>query len=160
VANIEQEYSTSAALTITIAALASDTSAPYAGRQATLVSNTTTRYEKVTIYYKIRQGTSPTGNRAVYFYLIRSDNDATTQHEDGGAGASDAAWTVPSNMVPVHVAPNAASPATGDDLEGSFVIYDPGPEWTIGIHHDTGVNLDADAGDHYIRWIGSNPEIQ
>lgn len=155
---IKDKFSTSAALTVTLASLA--TSATGVGRQGTLVDNTTNRFTRAVIYYKITQGTSPTGSKAAYFYLIRSDNDATTQHNDAAGGASDGAWTALPNVQPVHIAYNLASPSTGEVLQGSFVVEDLGPEWTIGVYHDTGVDLDSTGGNHWIRYVGINPESQ
>jgi hypothetical protein len=52
------------------------------------------------------------------------------------------------------------SPATGDNLQGDFLIHRPGPKWTIAIVHDTGVNLDSTGANHQVRWVGANPEVQ
>lgn len=154
---IKDKFSTSAALTITLASLASSTSG--VGRQSTLVDNSTTRYQDLLVYVKLTQGTTPTGSKAAYAYLIRSDKDATTPHRTDGAGASDAAWTA-LNARLVGVLRNKTSPATGDVLYGEFAISAPGPEWGIAIVHDTGVALNATAGNHWVRWIGRNPESQ
>lgn len=155
---IKDKYSTSAALTATLASLAS--SASRVGRQSTMVDNSTTRYQQIIVYYKITQGTSPTGSKRVSFYAIRGDKDGTTAHRDGAAGASDAAWTAPADMQPIHEEFNKSSPSTGDVLQGSFVIDNPGPEWGVGLWHDTGVDLNGTAGNHWIRWVGVNPEAQ
>lgn len=153
---IKDKFATSTALTITVAGLASSTTG--VGRQSTIVDNTTNRYQDILLFVKIRQGTSPTGSRAVYIYLIRDDNDGTAYRSDG-AGASDAALTV-QNAQLIGVLRNKAAPSTGDDLYGEFLIQRPGPKWGVAIVHDTGVNLDADAGDHFVRFIGLNPEVQ
>ena len=152
---IKDKYSASAALTITLASLANGSA-----RQSTLVDNTTARYQQVVVFYKITQGTSPTGNRSVRFYLVRSDNDATTEHRDFAAGTADAAWTVAPNAIPVHQAANRASPATGDVLQGSFIVDLPGPEWAIAVENDTGVALNSTGGNHWVRYVGVTPEVQ
>jgi hypothetical protein len=150
---IKEKYSASAGLTITLASLASST--VLVGRQSTMIDNSTTRYQKTIIYLKIKQGTSPTGNRGVYVYGLRGDGTLRTD----GAGASDAALTV-LNAPLIGVMVNKPSPATGDTLYGEFVFDNPGPEWGIAVVHDTGVNLDSTEGNHDYNWIGVNPEVQ
>ena len=150
---IKEKFSASAGLTITLASLASSTAG--VGRQSAIVNNATDRYRKVIIYLKIKQGTSPTGNRFVYVYGIRSDG---TLRSDA-AGTGDAAWTR-QNAVELGVMANKSSPATGDVLYGEFVFENPGPEWAIGIVHDTVASLDGTEGNHGYNWVGVNPEVQ
>lgn len=153
---IKDKFSSSAALTITIASLADSSTA---GRQSTIVDNSSARYGRIIVYYKITLGTSPTGSRPVYFYLLRDDADGTP-HRDGAAGASDAAWTAPEGMIPIWVDRDKASPSTGDVLQGSFIADVPGPKWAIGLVQNTGVALNGTGGNHWIRWVGVNPEVQ
>jgi hypothetical protein len=146
----------STALTITLASLASSTSG--VGRQSTIVDNTTDLCQDVIVYVKITQGTNPTGNRGVYVYLIRDDNNGTN-HRSDGAGASDAGLTV-QNAELIGTMRNKASPTTGDVLYGEFRVNRPGPKWGIAIVHDTAVNLDSTGGNHWARYVGLNPEVQ
>ena len=150
---IQEKFSASAAITISLASLASSTTG--VGRQSTIISNATTKYSKVIVYLKVKQGTSPTGNRGVYVYGIRSDGTIRTD----GAGASDAGLTV-LNAPLLGTMVNKSSPSTGDLLYGEFVFYDPGPEWGIAIVHDTAVNLDSTEGNHDYNWVGVLPEVQ
>jgi hypothetical protein len=154
---IKDKFTTSAALTITLASLASSPSG--VGRQSTLVDNTTTRYAMIKIYAKFTLGISPTGSRAVYLFLISSDKDATTPSRDDGAGASDQAWTR-LNADLIKEGRDQASPSTGDVVLFSGIIDNPGPEWGVGVYQDTGVALNSTGGNHWIRWIGINPEGQ
>lgn len=150
---IKEKFSTPAGFTITLASLASSTAG--VGRQSTLIDNSTTRYRKVIVYLKVKQGTSPTGSRFVYVYGIRGDGTIRSD----GAGASDAAFTR-LNAVELGVLINKSSPATGDVLTGEFVFENPGPEWGIAIVHDTNANLDSTEGNHDYNWVGVNPEVQ
>lgn len=147
------------ALTITLASLASSTS--QVGRQATEINLTGLTASdanplRVTIFYSIKQGTSPTGSRAVYFYILNSDGT----HRDGAAGASDAGFTIPANIQPIHVAANAASPATGDVIQGSFDFIVTAPRFVLALYHDTGVNLNSAGGNHYVQYLVSKPDLQ
>lgn len=153
---IKEKFSTAAALTITLASLSSSTSG--VGRQATFVDNSTTRYGKILLYLKIKQGTSPTSGRAVYVWALRSD--AGTPQRTDGAGASDAALTAVAAQLIGVLQNKASGAATGEDITGEVVFENPGPGWSIAISHDTGVNLDSTGGNHAVTWIGVNPEVQ
>lgn len=150
---IKPLFGSPTAFTITLASLASSTAG--AGRQSTLVDNSTTRYGRLLVFVKLRQGTSPTGNRGAQVYLLRGDGT----NRDDGAGASDAALTVLNSQL-IGMLVNKSSPATGDVLQGWFIVEEPGKEFGIAIVHDTGVALDSTGGNHLAQYIGINPEVQ
>jgi hypothetical protein len=152
---LKELFDASTALTITVAGLASSTTG--VGRQSTIVDNTSERYQKIILYIKITVGTTPTANRTIRFYLIRDDNNGTN-HRSDGAGSADAGLTVlnarpiGSILVPINT--------TDVAYYAEFEIYDPGPKWGIAVVHDTGVNLNATGSNHWIRYVGANPEVQ
>ena len=150
---IKPLFGSPTAFTITLASLASSTAG--AGRQSTLVDNNTTRWGRLLVFVKLKQGASPTGNRAAQVYLLRGDGT----NRDDGAGASDAALTVLNSQL-IGMLVNKSSPATGDVLQGWFVVDEPGKEFGIAIVHDTGVALDSTAGNHLAQYLGINPEVQ
>lgn len=154
---INQLFDASSALTITLASLASSTSG--VGRQSDVVDNTAagTKYKQLIFHVAVTVGTTPTANRAIRFYLIRVDADGSP-HRDDGAGASDAGITIINSQAVYTL----FVPATTSDVsyKGSFVVDDPGPKWAVAVVHDTGVNLNSTAGNHYIRYVGVNPEGQ
>lgn len=156
---INQQVSTASALTITLASLASSTT--NVGRVSTEVDlsalSAANAYPMdLTINYKITLGTTPTGNRAVYFYVLWSDGT----HRDGNAGATDAGFTIPPNLQPDNVAVNLATPATGDIIQGSFTVRVLNRRFSVAAYHDTGVTLNATGGNHYIQYHIRKPEIQ
>lgn len=148
-------FDASTALTITLASLASSTAG--VGWQSTIVDNTTNRYQDVLVFFKIKQGTSPTGDKSVKVYLIRDDNHATN-HRSDGAGASDAALTV-LNAKLIKTVFNKSAPATGEEVYGDILINRPGPKWGIAIVQSTGVPLDSNGANHWVRFIGLNQEF-
>lgn len=152
---IKDKYSAAVPLTITIAAVASSTVA--AGQQGDMIDNTTTRYQRIKVYGQFKLGTSPAAG-SIYLYVIRGDKYATPYRTDG-AGASAAALTF-LNAQPIGVGRTKGSPASGDlvFIEGEIVA--PGPEWTVGFSHDTTAALEATAGNHFLHWLGLDPEIQ
>lgn len=154
---VKEKFSGSAALTITLASLAS--SVVGVGRQSTMVDNSSDRFGRITLYVRVRVGTSPTAARSIRVYLIRSDKIASgTIHRSDNAGASDAGLTV-KNATLVGVL--YVDAATSDlDYYAEIVVDAPGPEWGVAIVQDTGVNLNSTGTNHWVRFVGSNPENQ
>jgi hypothetical protein len=151
----DSAYNAPAALTITVASLATSTAG--VGRQSTEIDNTTTRFQRVEFSASIKLGTSPVSNTAVYLYLIRSNNDGTPIRDDG-AGASDAAWT--QKAAPqIGVLPTGPSAATGDVLKANFIVTDVGAKWSLGLVNSSGAALDATGGNHVISYNGITTDI-
>lgn len=149
---IKDKFGTSTALTVTIASLAN-----LAGRQSTLVDNTTARYQDLLLFVNVKTANSPNAYSTVEVYLIRSDNDAT-EHRDDGAGTADAALT-PLNAQMIGSLRSSSAPGTGEALKGSFLVHRPGPEWGVAIFNRTGQALDATGSNHWVRYAGLNPEV-
>jgi hypothetical protein len=154
-------HAASSVLTITLASLASSTAG--VGRQSTLLANPSASaagdgHRRALIFFNVKLGTSPTANKSVQFYLIRGDNTASPQHIDDQGGASDAAITI-KNAQCFFVAQNIST-TTGEIVQGSFVVENMGPDWGIAVVHDTGVNLDSTAGNHWIRCVYVDDDIQ
>ncbi len=147
--NIKPKFASSANLTITVASLASSTSG--VGRQSTLVDNSSNRYGLIHLFGKITTGTSPTASRTIWVYLIRGNGTLRTD----GAGASDAALTVvTAELIKAIPTDNTSNKTYTFDAW----IPDPGPEWGVAVVHNTGVNLNATAGNHQISWVGDHME--
>ena len=159
---IKDKFSTSDALTITIASLA-DAGTGSAGRQSTLVNNATTRYQDILLFVKFRNHltVAATISSVLEVYLIRDDLDGVTPHRTDNAGAADAALTI-ENATLIGVIRNKLVPVAGDIRYGEFLIHRPGPQWGIAVVNRTGQTLAViGAGpDHWARWIGLNPEVQ
>jgi hypothetical protein len=151
---IQAEHGASIAMTITLASLA--TSTVGVGRQSTMIDNTDNA-QMVRVYYKVTTGTSPTVNKSIQFYLLCGDDPSSSNIRTDNAGASDAALTVVTATLVNVVQTTATSDVT---YRGSFLIRNPGIEWGIAIVHDTGVNLNATAGNHSIRYVTEDQEVQ
>jgi len=150
---IKQKFVASGNLTISLASLPSSISG--VGRQSTIVDNMTNKYQDVAIYSQVTVGTSPTSGTSVYLYLIRDDNQG---YRTDGARSTDNPWTGINSQV-IGVLQNR-TPQSNTSLYGDFTVNQPGPLWGIGVSHDTAVNLNSTAGNHFIRWVGINPDIQ
>jgi len=153
---LKDKFAVSTALTISLGSLEDGS-----GRQSTLIDNTTARYQDLLIYVKLKcdTTTAPDADSTCELYLLRGDADASTEHTSDGAGASDSAITV-LNAPLVGVVRTKSSPAAGDVLLGEFLVHRPGPTWGVAIVNRTGQALSATGGDHWVRYVGLNPEVQ
>jgi hypothetical protein len=147
---LRPKFNASAALTITLANLASSTTK--VGQQATLIDNSVNRFDLIHLYGRITTGTSPTANRAISIWRIKGDATRRTDN----AGASDAALTVRTAELIKQIGTTNTS---DQPYDWDAVITDPGPEWGIAITHDTGVNLKNNAADQYVHWVGEHTEV-
>jgi hypothetical protein len=146
----DSAYNAPAALTCTLASLASSTAG--VGRQSTEIDNTTNRFNRIEVSASIKLGASPTANTALYLYLIRSNNDGTPIRDDA-AGASDAGLTV-KNASLIGSLVTGPSPSTGDVLKANFIVNDVGPKWSIAVVNSSGVALDSTGANHVISYNG------
>ena len=148
------EHGSSTALTITLASLA--TSTVGVGRQSTFVDNTDNA-QMIRIYFDVTTGTSPTVNKTIQFYLLCRDDGASPNISTDNAGASDAGITISTAQLVNVVQVTATSDV---HYRGSFLIRNPGISWAIAVVHDTAVNLNSTGGNHIIRYVIENQEIQ
>lgn len=154
VSAIKPLFATATALSITLHNVASSTS--NVGQQGVAIDNSTTRYSRIRFFFKNTLGTSPSAGSMIYT-LHRSRDGSNF---DGQASASAGAYTLLPGGKIIHVEDTKASPATGDAVQGSFVVENPGPHFAIAWSHNTGVNTDSTSGNHWIYWQGENPEAQ
>lgn len=151
---IKAEHDASAALTITLASLA--TSTVGVGRQSTFVDNTDNA-QMIRVYFDVTTGTSPTANKSIQFYLLTRNDHASPTVTTDGAGASDAGLTVVSASLVNIVQTSATSDV---HYRGSFLVRNPGPSWAIAVVHDTAVNLNSTGGNHILAYVVENQEVQ
>ena len=152
---VKDLFGPSTAFSITLASLAASSGG--AGRQSAVVDNQSTRFGRLFVYARIKQGTSPTSGRSVQLYLLRGDGAG---NRDDGGGAADAAITV-QNAQLIGVLNNKSSgAASGDVLQGWFAVDNPGREFAVAVVNDTGAALDASGSNHDVRYYGVNPEVQ
>jgi len=151
---IKAKYGTSTVMTSTLASLA--TSTVGVGRQSTMVDNSVNKFQRVHVYFLVTTGTTPTVDKSIRFFLLKGD-DPTANIRTDNAGATDAGLTV----VTADQVYGVATDATSDKgYRGTFAIENPGPDWGLAVVHDTGVNLNSTGGNHVLRFVGENPEVQ
>ena len=154
------------ALTITLAGLV--TSATWiVGQQSTVVDNVTPLYVDFMVSGQITTGTTPddTSEIRVYAFAPLKLVSSTYSYPIATStqlGASDAAATFEANQVAqLRLAATAVVNATSDrayafepfsiaQLFGGIVPR----KWGLFVTHNTAVNLNATAGNHWFHWTG------
>ena len=155
-------YAASAAVTITLASLASS-STFVAGQEASVISNLSNLYDDALMSGKIRVGTTPTINTQVLIYVFGTLDDAPT-YPDGMDG-TDSAETLTSAGVGrgfLKLAAVLDVDSTTSDRDYAF-----GPvsiaqlfgghlptRWGVFVTHNTGVNLNSTGSNHFIKYDG------
>ncbi len=161
-ADIKLAYAASAAMTITLASLATDANL-LTGRNATVVDNTSNLYLNYMVAGKITTGTTPTDLKRIEVWAYGQLEDTPT-YPDSFTGV-DAAKTVTSANIKAAILYPVASLATGTTSDRTYWF---GPRslvsvfggiipkrWGIFVTHDTAVNLNATAGNHAIWQTGT-----
>jgi len=122
------------------------------GRVSDRVDNNTANKRAIRFNVRIRSGgTGPDLGVGYLFYFHRQD-DETTSHQDDGVGESDADLSVqPSSSELVGSIILTADINTV--YQTSFVVYDPGPFWSLSFWNDSGQTIHATEGDHYLRYV-------
>lgn len=154
------------AITITLASLATS-STFIAGRNSTIVSNTSNQFIDCIVSGQVTVGTTPTVDKqiAVYVYApikIASSTFSypiatTTMLTESDAAATFEAY----QLAQLRLAATAYVIATSDrsyafepfSVRALFGGILP-PKWGIYVAHNTGVNLNATAGNHWFHYTG------
>jgi hypothetical protein len=160
-ADIKVAYGSSAAYTITLTSLA--TSANYtAGRQSTVVSNTTNLFLDYLTGGKIRVGTGPTDNRSIRIYLFGSVNDTPTYPDV--LSDTDLARTITDTELLGVAIPFFSETATDTTSDQDYWFTARGIAASFGgvvpknhglfVSHATGQNLNGTGGNHVLNHTG------
>lgn len=165
-ASIKTVYAASAAVTITLASLASDANL-LAGREGTAIDNTTNLYLDYLLSGLITTGTSPTDAKQISVYVGAIHNDTPLYPDvlDGtdsnetitSAGIRDSglklAAVISTNNTSdrgYYFGPISVASLFGGTLPPKFVVF---------VVHNTGVNLNSTAGNHIISVIGQYESV-
>lgn len=146
---------TKATFTISVASLANA-----AGRQSTMINNSS-NYPAALVYLKLRSGgTPPTAGTTLDVYLLRGDDASSSTYRTDAAGASDAAITIENAQLLGSIVVTANS---AKDFYGEFdtrQLGPLGPEWGIAVVNRSGQALDSTEGNHFKGYVYYLPEIQ
>ena len=163
--NILIKYGTSTTITNAIASLASDTNL-LAGYESAVIDNTTDGYEDIILSGKVTTGTSPTAARQIEVWAVAWDSNAWPDVFDGTSSAETITSSDIKNAICKCVAilpTNNTSDRTysytgisarqvfGGVLPSKFVLFQV---------HNTGVALNATAGNHEHSYMGVYNQVQ
>jgi hypothetical protein len=153
--DIKLAYAGSAALTFVLTSLASDTNL-LAGRESTAVSNTTNLYLDYLVGGKITTGTTPTAARRIEIYVYGSVDDTPTYPDVlDGTDSNETITSADIRNACMTLIGVLGTDSTSDrtywmsarGVAAAFAGAMP-KNWGLFIVHNTGVNLNATAGNH------------
>ena len=122
------------------------------GRVSDRVDNNTATKRAIRFNVRIRSGgTGPAAAVGYKFYFHRQD-DETTSHQDDGVGEVDADLSVEPDTSELAGAMLLTNDANAT-FQTSFVVYDPGPFWSLSFWNASGQTINATEGDHYLRYV-------
>ena len=162
--NILWRYGTSTVITNAVASLASDTNL-LAGYESAVIDNTD-GFEDIILSGKRTTGTSPTASRQIEVWAVAWDSNAWPDVFDGTTGAETITSADIKNAIcrAVAILPTnntsdrtysytgiSAKQVFGGVLPSKFVLFTT---------HNTGVALNATAGNHEDRYQGIYPQVQ
>lgn len=157
-------------LTITIASLATS-SGRLAGRESTVIDNTSNKYVDVLVSGQITTGTSPTNNTMieVWVYAPIDVNSSTFVYPVATATAltgSDAAATFEAYQKTQLKQGASWLVNNTSDRKYSFsfsvaqLFGGVMPlKWGVFVTHDTAVNLNSTSGNHWVTYTGYKYDV-
>ena len=163
--NILWRYGATTTITNAVASLASDTNL-LAGYESVVIDNTTDGFEDIILSGKRTTGTSPTALRQIEVWAVAWDSNAWPDVFDGTTGAETitsadiknaicrSVAILPTNNTSdrtYHYTGISAKQVFGGVLPSKFVLFTT---------HNTGVALNATAGNHEDRYQGIYPQVQ
>jgi hypothetical protein len=163
--NILWKYGSKTTITAAVASLASDTNL-LAGIESSIIDNTTDGFEDIILSGKSTTGTSPTASRQIEVWAVAGDGgswpdvfDGTTSSEtitsaDIKSIICRAVAIMPTNNTSdrtYHFTGISLAQAFGGTLPSKVVLF---------IVHNTGVALNATAGNHEFSYVGVYPQVQ
>ena len=163
--NILWKYGSTNTITAAIASLASDTNL-LAGIESAIIDNTTDGFEDIILSGKATTGTSPTASRQIEVWAVAWDSNAWPDVFDGTSSAETitsadikAALCKAVAIMPTNNTSDRTYSFTGVSAKQVFGGVLPS-KFVLFIVHNTGVNLNATAGNHEFRYQGVYPQVQ
>ena len=156
-ADVKLSYPASSAITLSLASLASSASW-LAGRESTLVDNTTNKYLDYKLAGKITVGTTPTINTEIRVYVLSMLNDASWPGGFTGVDSARTASSAGSIGSAWQLARVLAVDATTSDLAYNFDVGSVAQlyggvcprKFLVFVSHNTVAALHATAGNHVL----------
>ena len=155
--DIKIAYGSAFDLTITLASLASDTNL-LDGRESAAIDNTTDKMLDYLISGKITTGTSPTTARSIQIWAVASfDGTSWPDVFDGTDSAELISLANVKNSSVCRLVDELSTTSTSNEdyyfagVSIARLFGSVPPKFVLFVTHNTGVALNATAGNHVIR---------
>jgi hypothetical protein len=159
------KYDTRGTLTAAVASLASDTNL-LAGIESAVLDNTTAGMTDYLLSGKVTTGTSPTASRQIEVWAVAWDGsgwpdvfDGTTSSETITSADIKSIICRAVAIMPTNNTSDRAYHFTGVSLAQAFGGTLPS-KVVLFVVHNTGVALNATAGNHEFSYVGVYPQVQ
>jgi hypothetical protein len=163
--NVLLKYDTPDTITAAVASLASDTNL-LAGIESSVIDNTADGFDDILLSGKITTGTSPTAARQIEVWAIAWDGtnwpdvfDGTTSAETITSSDIKNALCKPVAILATNNTSDRTYHFTGVSARAAFNGVLPS-RFILFVTHNTGVALNATAGNHAFCSQGVYPQIQ
>ena len=163
--SILKKYGSKTTLTAAVASLASDTNL-LAGIESSVIDNSTDGFDDILLSGKSTTGTSPTASRQIEVWAVAWDGANWPDVFDGTTSGETITSSDIKNSICKAVAimsTNATSDRvyhfTGASLRAAFGGELPS-KVVLFVVHNTGVALNATAGNHEFSYVGVYPQVQ
>jgi hypothetical protein len=163
--NILIKYGSKTTITAAVASLASDTNL-LAGIESSIVDNSTDGFSDILISGKVTAGTSPTASRQIEVWAVAWDGanwpdvfDGTTSGETITSSDIKNAICKAVAIMSTSATSDRAYHFTGASLRQAFGGELPS-KMVLFVVHNTGVALNATAGNHEVSYVGVYPQVQ
>jgi hypothetical protein len=155
--DIKIAYGSAFDLTITLASLASDTNL-LDGRESAAIDNTSDKFLDYLISGKITTGTGPTASRSIQIWAVASfDGTNWPDVFDGTDSAELISLANVKNSSVCRLVDELSTTATSNEdyyfagVSIARLFGSVPPKFVLFVTHNTGVALNATAGNHVIR---------
>ena len=159
------KYGATSTITAGVASLASDTNL-LAGIESAIVDNTTDGFEDIILSGKVTAGTSPTASRSIEVWAVAWDSNGWPDVFDGTTSSE----TITSSDIKNAICKLVATMSTSNTSDRTYFFSGVPAKQVFGgvlpskfvlfVVHNTGVALNATAGNHEFRYQGVYPQVQ
>ena len=156
-ATAKTNYASSSDISISLASLASDTNL-LAGVESAAIDNIVDGRRDFWISGKVTTGTSPTASRQIEVWAIGSVDGTTWPDVFDGTGSAETISLAGVKASICRFVANMATTSTSDEdyyfgpvLMSSVFGGDIPSKFVLFVTHNTAVNLNGTAGNHYIK---------
>ena len=163
--DILTKYGSKTTLTAAVASLASDTNL-LTGIESSEIDNTSDGFADIIVSGKVTTGTSPTASKQIEVWAVAWDGANWPDVFDGTTSAETITSSDIKNAICKPIAIMSTSNTsdrtyhfTGVSLRGAFMNALPSKA-VLFVTHNTGVALNATAGNHELSYYGEYPQAQ